>query len=86
MIKNITSLGKVLSKKEQLTINGGDSECVSSTGGACIHSHNMCEYDHQQTSEYYDCMESVGCECHYSNQGSGSYNPYTSSPPVVGLQ
>ena len=83
MIKNISNLGTVLSKKEQLAIHGGGSGCVSSTGGACIHSHNMCEHDYQQTSEYYDCMESVDCECHYNSQGSSGYNPYSSSPVVV---
>ena len=39
MIKNFSNLGTVLSKKEQLTISGGISNCVEGTEASCCDNH-----------------------------------------------
>jgi hypothetical protein len=72
MIKKLSSLGNVLSKKELLSVHGGDGECVSSAGGSCSYSHNYCNEDHG--NDYTDCMNAVGCGCYLSTP-SGPRKP-----------
>jgi hypothetical protein len=72
MIKKLSSLGNVLSKKELLSLHGGGGDCVSHTGGSCSYSHNYCQYNYP--GDYADCMNSVGCGCYLSGP-SGPRKP-----------